>query len=179
MLTQGVVSAPLSDRIMHAGAMGYGWFNAGWGLGAFSSVLYSPALIRLWKARPAAGVSLGLLALCLVALPFSKWLWIAVALYILMGAGRGVGGTALGSEMMEIVPKHFMGRVQNTFYFAGTLLQLGLSLLVAAVAHRVSLTLGFAIIGIGYAVGCLSAVWPAPAMVETAAEPEPQLSATD
>ena len=96
-----------------------------------------------------------------------------------MGAGRGVGGTALGSEMMEIVPKHFMGRVQNTFYFAGTLLQLGLSLLVAAVAHRVSLTLGFAIIGIGYAVGCLSAVWPAPTMVETAAEPEPQLSATD
>ena len=179
MLTQGVVSAPLSDRIMHAGAMGYGWFNAGWGLGAFSSVLYSPALIRLWKARPAAGISLGLLALCLVALPFSKWLWIAVALYILMGAGRGVGGTALGSEMMEIVPKHFMGRVQNTFYFAGTLLQLGLSLLVAAVAHRVSLTLGFAIIGIGYAVGCLSAVWPAPKLAESAVETEPQLTTSD
>src|SRR5207248_1140734 len=176
MLTQGVVSAPLSDRIMHAGAVGYGWFNAGWGLGAFSSVIYSPALIGLWTARRAAGISLGFLAVCLVALPFSIFLWIAVALYTLMGSARGVAGTALGAEMMEIVPKHFMGRVQNTFYFAGTLLQLGLSVLVAAVAHRVSLTLGFAIIGVAYAVGCVSAVWPAPAIAAPAAEPEPQLT---
>src|SRR4051812_16887801 len=27
MLTTGVVSAPLSDRILHAGAVGYGWLN--------------------------------------------------------------------------------------------------------------------------------------------------------
>jgi hypothetical protein len=179
MLTQGVVSAPLSDRILHAGAKGYGWFNAGWGLGAFSSIVYSPALIRIWKARLAVGLSLGLLALCLVVVPFSIVLWVAVALYALMGSARGVAGTALGAEIMEIVPKHFMGRVQNTFYFAGTLLQLGLSVLVAAVAHRVSLTLAFAIVGLAYAVGCLTAVWPAPVIAEAAAAPEPQLTASD
>ena len=37
MLTTGVVSAPLSDRILHAGAVGYGWFNGGWAIGAVVS----------------------------------------------------------------------------------------------------------------------------------------------
>src|SRR5438477_5272478 len=31
MLTGVVVTAPLSDNIFHAGAVGYGWLNAGWG----------------------------------------------------------------------------------------------------------------------------------------------------
>jgi MFS family permease len=35
MLTGVVVTPPLSDRIFHAGAVGYGWLNGGWGIGAF------------------------------------------------------------------------------------------------------------------------------------------------
>src|ERR1700690_830978 len=31
MMTGVVVTAPLSDRVFHAGATGYGWFNGGWG----------------------------------------------------------------------------------------------------------------------------------------------------
>ena len=42
MMTGGVVTAPLSDRIFHVGAVGYGWLNAGWGVGAFLSALYAP-----------------------------------------------------------------------------------------------------------------------------------------
>src|SRR5437867_2628619 len=30
MFTAGVTTAPLSDRILHAGAQGYGWLNGGW-----------------------------------------------------------------------------------------------------------------------------------------------------
>ena len=45
MMTGVVVTAPLSDRVFHAGAVGYGWLNAGWGIGAFLSALYAPALI--------------------------------------------------------------------------------------------------------------------------------------
>src|SRR5579884_406151 len=30
MLTQGIITAPLSDRILRAGAVGYGWLNGGW-----------------------------------------------------------------------------------------------------------------------------------------------------
>src|SRR5206468_7388671 len=46
MLTQGVTTAPLSDRILHAGARGYGWLNGGWAVGAFTSTLYAPLFIR-------------------------------------------------------------------------------------------------------------------------------------
>jgi len=62
--------------------------------------------------------------------------------------------------MMEIVPKHFMGRVQNTFYFLGTILQLFLGIGVATVAHRISLTLAFACIGGIYALACTAVMWP-------------------
>ena len=51
MMTGVVVTAPLSDRVFHAGATGYGWLNGGWGVGAFLSALYAPALIaRLERA---------------------------------------------------------------------------------------------------------------------------------
>ena len=45
MLTGGIVSAPLSERILHAGAVGYGWLNAGWAVGASLSAFYAPRLI--------------------------------------------------------------------------------------------------------------------------------------
>jgi hypothetical protein len=63
--------------------------------------------------------------------------------------------------------------VQNTFYFAGTVLQIGLSVLVGAVAHNVSLAAGFAIIGLVYVLAFLSAAWPVAASAavrEAAAE---------
>ncbi|HEV2113740.1 MAG TPA: MFS transporter [Terriglobales bacterium] len=160
MLTQGAVTAPLSDRILHAGAVGYGWLNGGWGVGAFLSVFYSPLLIARWKSRRAAGYSLGLLAFFIFLAPYSRVVPIAVALYIIMGSGRGTGGTALSSEMMELIPKHFMGRVLNTFYLTGTVLQLGLSMAVAEVAHRSSLAAAFAMIAAVYAVACVSAILP-------------------
>src|SRR5579862_7329842 len=51
MMTGVVVTAPLSDRVFHAGAQGYGWLNGGWGVGAFASALYAPALIAWVGAR--------------------------------------------------------------------------------------------------------------------------------
>ncbi|MGZ5154568.1 MAG: MFS transporter, partial [Burkholderiales bacterium] len=39
MMTGVVVTPPLSDRVFHAGATGYGWLNGGWGVGAFLSAL--------------------------------------------------------------------------------------------------------------------------------------------
>ena len=46
MMTQGVLSAPLSERILHGGAVGYGWLNAGWAVGAFVSVFYASGFVR-------------------------------------------------------------------------------------------------------------------------------------
>src|SRR5258708_10936136 len=52
MLTQGVITAPFSDRLLKAGAVGYGWLNAGWAVGACLSAPYTPALVRCtWHRR--------------------------------------------------------------------------------------------------------------------------------
>ena len=65
----------------------------------------------------------------------------------------------MNTSIMEQVPPHYMGRVQNTFYFAGTALQIVLGFLVGAVA-QFNLVAGFAIIGLVYAAAFISASWP-------------------
>jgi MFS family permease len=161
MLTQGVITAPLSDRILHAGAVGYGWLNAGWGTGAFLSALYAPMVIARAGSRHSVGVSMALLAVSQFILPFSHFLGIAVLIYGLMGSARGVGGIAISSTMMEIVPKHFMGRVQNIFYFCGTVAQIALGYLVGVAAHKFALAIGFYVVGSLYLVASITAFWPA------------------
>jgi hypothetical protein len=62
--------------------------------------------------------------------------------------------------------------VQNTFFFAGTLLQLVLSLVVGSVAHSRGLAQAFAIVGTIYLLACAAGAWPAktaPQPVEEAA----------
>ena len=160
MLTGVVVTAPLSDNVFHAGAVGYGWLNAGWGTGAFLSALYAPQFIAALSARRSIVISMGLLAISMIVAPLSPWLAVAVAVYGIMGSARGVSGVAMNTSIMEQVPPHFMGRVQNTFYFAGTLLQIVLGFLVGAVAQW-NLVAGFSIIGMVYAVAFVTAMWPA------------------
>ncbi len=160
MMTGVVVTAPLSDHVFHAGAVGYGWLNAGWGTGAFISSLYAPALIAAFGARRSIGFAMGALAIGMILAPISPWLAAAVAVYAVMGSARGVSGVAINTGIMEQVPPHFMGRVQNTFYFAGTALQIVLGFVVGAVAEY-NLVAGFSIIGLVYAVAFVSANWPA------------------
>ncbi len=164
MMTGVVVTPPLSDKVFHAGAVGYGWLNAGWGTGAFMSALYAPWFIAGLGARRSIAVSMGLLTIGMILAPLSPMLAIAVFIYGMMGSARGVSGVAINTSLMEQVPQHFMGRVQNTFYFAGTALQICLALLVGAVA-QISLVAGFSIIGLVYAVAFVSASWPVGAAV--------------
>jgi MFS family permease len=190
MLTQGVITAPFSDRILKSGAVGYGWLNAGWAIGAFMGAIYTPKLLRGAGHRRAVGISMALLGLSLISLPFlgtrihgafafsasltvGITLVVCVAVYCLMGCCRALGGVAITSTMMELVPKHFMGRVQNTFYFLGTLLQLVSSFIVGRVAHTRGLAQGFAIVGGIYLLACLAGSWPArDAVVEAGASLE-------
>ena len=171
MMTGIVVIPALSDQVLHKGAVGYGWLNAGWGTGAFLSAIYAPIMIGSLGARRAIAISMGLLAICMTLAPLSPGITIAVVVFAIMGSSRGVSSVAMNTTLMEQVPKHFMGRVQNTFYFAGTLLQILLALLVGGVAQY-NLAAGFAIIGMVYAIAFVSAVWPvhaaAPAEASTA-----------
>ena len=66
----------------------------------------------------------------------------------------------MNTSLMEQVPSHFMGRVQNTFYFFGTFLQVALGLAVGWIASRISLAAGFGVIAAVYAVAFGSACWP-------------------
>jgi len=159
MMTGVVVTPPLSDKIFHAGAVGYGWLNAGWGTGAFVSALFAPVIIARFGAQRAIAISMGLLTVCMTLSPLAPMLAIAVALYAIMGAGRGVSGVAMNTSIMEQVPQHLMGRVQNTFYFVGTSLQIVLALTVGAVAQH-NLVAGFSIIGLTYAIAFVAASLP-------------------
>jgi len=161
MLTTGVVSAPLSDRILHAGAIGYGWLNGGWAIGAVLSAIYTAWMIRRLKPRGTVALSMAALSLCWFLLPFSRLLGIAVMLYGIGGSSRGVGGVALSSNLMEIVPKHLMGRVQNTIFLLGTFLQVVFGMAVGVIAHRVGLAYAFAIIGLMYFCAFAAALVPA------------------
>jgi MFS family permease len=178
MLTQGVITAPFSDRILKAGAVGYGWLNTGWATGACLGAIYTPMLLRGRGHRRAVGISMALIGASLLALPvlgtrlhgslkLSTSFTVGVALavcvmvYCLMGLCRALGGVAITSTMMELVPKHFMGRVQNTFYFLGTIFQLVFSFAVGTVSHTRGLAKGFAIVGGIYLLACLAGSWPA------------------
>jgi MFS family permease len=178
MLSQGIITAPLSDRILKAGAVGYGWLNSGWGTGAFLGSFATPALIHGHGHRRAIGVSTALMGISLIALPLlgthlhgtvnltaafaaGTAMLASVAVYGVMGLCRALGGVAINSSMMEQVPKHFMGRVQNTFLFAGTLLQLVLSFVIGTVAHTRGLAEAFAIVGAIYLLASVTGAWPA------------------
>jgi MFS family permease len=165
MVTGVVVTPSLSDRVFHAGAKGYGWLNAGWGTGAFASALYAPWAIARLGGRRAVAFSMALLSVCVAFAPISGFLILAIATYFLMGSARGVGGVAMNTSLMEMVPKHLMGRVQNAFYFAGTFLQLVLAVCVGTVAQKVSLVVAFGILGCVYALSFVAASWPVRAAV--------------
>ena len=159
MMTGVVVTAPLSDDIYHTGAVGYGWLNGGWGIGAFVSAFYAPMFIQKFGARRSIAISLGALAVLMSSAPLMPVLALAVVIYALMGSGRGITGVAMNTSLMERIPQHFMGRVQNTFYFAGTILQVLQSYFVGAVAQK-NLIAGFSVIGFVYLVGFVTATWP-------------------
>jgi MFS family permease len=172
MATGAVVTPSLSERIFHAGPVGYGWLSAGWGTGAFVSVLYTPRLIATFGGRRTTAFSMALIAAAIAFAPIAPFLFLAIAAYFVMGSARGVGGVAMNTSLMEMVPKHLMGRVQNTFNLGGTFLQLALAMIVGAVAHKLSLVVAFAILACVYGLSFVAATVPVEKSVreEVAAE---------
>ena len=150
MMTQGVISAPLSERILHRGAVGYGWINAGWAFGAFTSMFYASRFIRRNGSHRSVTITMCVIGAALLLLPQIPWIIVTVPIYFFMGSGRGVGGIAIQSEMMEMVPKYFMGRVQNTFFFLASALQIVTALVAGEAAHRDGLQFGFYIVSAMY-----------------------------
>ena len=167
MMVNGVLTAPLSDRILHAGAIGYGWLNAGWGIGAFISTFYAAQFSRRWGWGKVVPVSMFLISLCFFFVPHSTvvglaaGIYLASSIYFIAGSARGVGGIALSSSIMALVPKHLMGRVQTLFSLAAIILQISLAPLAGRIAQRHSLTLALAMVATLYLFATLTSSWGA------------------
>src|SRR6202043_1355331 len=69
MITGVVVTPSLSERIFHGEIFGYGWFNAGWGSGAFLSALYAPPIIASLGGRRSVAFSMALIAASVACAP--------------------------------------------------------------------------------------------------------------
>ena len=158
MMSQQVLTAPLNMKILKTGAVGFGYCNAGWSLGAILLSAYAGTSLRQGgKILTVLWMSLLLGGVACVASPFSGFLAVAVFCYFVMGAGRGIGGIGVSSELMREVPKPLMGRTQNVFTFAGIALQLVLTMGVGWLSERLSLVSGFYLVGCSYfAAGILA-----------------------
>jgi MFS family permease len=163
MFTQGVITAPVSDRILHAGAVGYGWMNGAWGAGAFISALVVGRALKHLGPHRLIAACLACMGVSLCVFPFSRFLALACACYFIGGIARAAGGIALSSEIMTLVPKHLMGRTQNTFALLATSFQIVLAPAVGVVAHRWSLSGAIVLISGLYFTGFVAAASISPA----------------
>ena len=161
ILMAGVVSAnilvvALAAQVLHRGARGLGFLEAGWGLGAIVGGLLASQLdqrLRLTLYVLAiAGLALGHLTM-----PYITWLVAAVFFQSLFGFFRALSGVVAQGSLMHIVPRHFMGRTQSSMAVLATVLQLLMSLALGWIAKQINIYAAFAFLAFIYAFGTASA----------------------
>jgi MFS family permease len=150
VVSANVVLVALANDILHAGARGLGFLEAGWALGAITGGLIASQLphpVRMTLYVTAiAGLATGHFVI-----PFVSFLTGAVALQAIFGSCRAVAGVVAQSSLMSIVPRHFMGRTQSAIAILTTALQLLMCLCLGWIAQRINLFAGFALLGLMYA----------------------------
>ncbi len=159
MMSQNVLTAPFSDKILKAGPEGFGYCAAGWSLGAiFISVVAGTVLskssARLWVLSGA----LVLAGVACVVLPHFAILIVGVAGYVVMGAGRGMAGVGINSVLMHEVPRQLMGRTQNVINFTAIVMQLVLTMACGWLSEHLAIKYGFYAVGSFYFTGGLLAM---------------------
>ena len=150
VVSANVVVVALANDILHAGARGLGFLEAGWAIGAITggliaSQLPHPLRMTLYVAA-IAGLATGHFVI-----PFVSFLTGAVALQAIFGFCRALSGVVAQSSLMSTVPRHFMGRTQSAVAILSTALQLLMCLSLGWIAQRISLFAGFALLGLMYA----------------------------
>ena len=161
ILMAGVVSAnvlvvALAADILHRGARGLGFLEAGWGFGAIIGGLLAsqlPNRLRMTLyAFALAGLALGHLAM-----PFITILVFAIFFQSLFGFFRALSGVVAQASLMLIVPRHFMGRTQSAMAILTTILQLVMSFALGWISQQVNIYAAFAFLALIYACGTASA----------------------
>jgi hypothetical protein len=154
LLMAGVVSAnvvlvALANDILHAGARGLGFLEAGWATGAITGGLIASQLSRQWRLTLYVAAIAGL-AIGHMVVPFASFLIGAVTIQALFGLCRAVAGVIAQSSLMSIVPRHFMGRTQSAMAVLTTILQLIMSFSLGWIAQRINIATGFALLALMY-----------------------------
>jgi MFS family permease len=157
VVSANVVLVALVSDILHSGAPGLGFLEAGWAVGAICGGIIAsqlPTRLRMpLYVAACAGLALGHLAT-----PFVAFLIGAVALQILFGFFRALGGVVAQSSLMSIVPRHFMGRTQSAMAILTTIVQLIMSIALGWVAQWVGLTAAYALLALLYTAATISAI---------------------
>src|SRR5207245_8806733 len=120
----GVVSAnvlivALASQVLHAGARGLGFLEAGWGAGAIVGGLLASQLSARLRMTLYVLAMAGL-AMGHMVMPFVTLIFFSVLLQATFGFCRALGGVVAQSTVMHIVPQHCMGRTKSAFARAAT-----------------------------------------------------------
>jgi MFS transporter, DHA3 family, macrolide efflux protein len=155
ILMAGVVSAnvvlvALTSDILHAGARGLGYLEAGWAAGAIIGGLIATQLreeLRLVLYVSAFAV----LAVGHATTPFITILLAATLLQGIFGFCRALGGVVAQSALMSIVPRHFMGRTQSAMAIVTTAVQLAMCVALGWLAEKAGIIAGYTLLALLYA----------------------------
>ena len=82
----------------------------------------------------------------------------AVAIQILFGFCRSLGGIVAQSSLMAIVPRHFMGRTQSAMAILTTVIQLIMSFALGWIAQASGLFAAYALLAVLYLGATVSAI---------------------
>jgi len=161
ILMGGIVSAnvlivALAADLLHSGARGLGYLEAGWGFGATLGGVFASQLPQRLRLT-LYGIAMAVLALGHVAMPLIAFLVAAVFFQILFGFCRALSGVVAQATLMAIVPRHFMGRTQSAVAIVTTIFQILMSFALGWVSQRFSLIAGFSLLALLYVGGTISA----------------------
>jgi MFS transporter, DHA3 family, macrolide efflux protein len=156
VVSANVVLVELASDLLHAGARGLGYLEAGWAIGAILGGLIVSQLPQALRLFLYVAAMVGLAA-GHMAVPFVAFLVGAVALQIVFGFCRAFGGVVAQSSLMSIVPRHFMGRTQSAIAILTTVLQLFMSISLGVLAERAGIVVAYALLALMYVVAIISA----------------------
>jgi len=157
VISANVVLVALANDILHAGARGLGFLEAGWATGAIIGGLIAsqlPGTLRMpLYVAACAGLAAGHMAT-----PFVAFLIGAVMMQVLFGFCRAMGGVVAQSSLMSIVPRHFMGRTQSAMAIVTTVVQLLMCVVLGWVAQQAGLVVAYALLALLYTGAMVSAI---------------------
>jgi len=157
VVSANVVLVALANDILHSGARGLGFLEAGWATGAIIGGLIAsqlPAALRMpLYVAACAGLAAGHMATPYVAVLIG-----AVMMQVVFGFCRALGGVVAQSSLMSIVPRHFMGRTQSAMAILTTGVQLLMCVALGWVAQQAGLVVAYAVLALLYTGATISAI---------------------